>query len=167
MKNTKTLPILVLATLLLASCGKLTSERKPFDKSRWGLTLSGQPLSQEAFAATCLAKPGMLIGNNTICRFEAYRNVLSEGSAAINESADQPLTDIPSGSAVETIGYASNNAVQILLNSNYLTGVPTSTAVVTNGGRLGYRLRPGQISGVKVFVYSCVNQSQQAVRCPH
>lgn len=160
----KTFPALMIALVALSSCGSLKpSERKPFDLSRWALTTTGQPLSAEAFASLCLAKPGMMLNNSTICRFEAYRNVLSEGSGEITEAADLPLTDIPSGTAVEARG--SGN-VEILLNSNRLVSVPTTSAAITNGGALGYRVRPGQIYGVKVFVYACVNQSQQAVRCP-
>jgi hypothetical protein len=161
----KYIPAFTLALLSLSACGSLKSERKPLDQSRWALT-TATSLSPQEFQSTCLAKPGMMLANNTICRFEAYRNVLAEGSGQISESADYALTTIPAGAAVETVGNAYNGSVEVIVNGGKIAGVPTTTAVISNGGTLSYRVKPGQIYGVKVFVYSCVNQSQQAVRCP-
>ena len=166
MKNTKALlPSLFLAILTLSACGKvkLKSDRVPYAGSK-GVKI-GQPLTPAQFQSLCASFPGQMLNNNTICRHEAFRKEISTGSSDINEVSDAFLVDVLEGSVVETQGSVTSNAVEVTLNNNRIMGVP-QTYAVPNSGRLGFRFSPGRTYGVRLFVYTCINQNQVPVRCP-
>ena len=105
MKNTKALlPSLFLAILTLSACGKvkLKSDRVPYAGSK-GVKI-GQPLTPAQFQSLCASLPGQMINNSTICRYEAFRKELGQGSFDVNEVSDAFLADVLEGSVVETQG---------------------------------------------------------------
>lgn len=163
----KIIPLL-LVTISLSACGKM--ELKSEKKNSQFLTLSSQNLSPQELYTACLNKGGILEQNGTICLSEVKQSALANGGyATSNATADMPLGNIASGTALRAVGTVNGNSVEIVVNGNPISAVPTAAnrLITTNGGELAFRLRPGSFSGVKVFVYECLNQAMKPVRCPY
>jgi hypothetical protein len=160
------LPSLLLA-LLFSSCGNLKknmeSERKDTVLPPAAATAA---MDAKTFAAFCADKPGMLEANGTICAVQTYQNTFTEKAASTQQSFDLPLTTVAAGAAVYAQGYADTNAAQIVLDGKKITDLPSSKPVTTDGGQLAYRFMPGTVYQLEVYVYTCLDQSQQTVRCP-
>jgi hypothetical protein len=162
----KLIPLLLVA-ITFAACGKFQSERKTSELDTLQVKVTSR-LNATEFAAHCANKPGIL-HNGTTCVYESYRSLmLDKPSVAMTETMDYPLVDIKSGAAVYITGsVAPQNTVEVTMNGAVITGVPSSRPITTNGGKLGFRFRPGQIYGVKLYVYSCYDNALNEVRCPY
>jgi hypothetical protein len=163
----KIIPLL-LVTIALSACGKL--EIKSQKRSSDFLMVTGQNLSPQDFYTACLNKGGILDQNSTICLYEIKYSALANGGYATSDTTtDLPVANIASGTAVKAVGTVNGNSVELVLNGNPISAVPTpaNRLITTNGGDLSFRLRPGSFMGVKAFVYGCLNQSMQPVRCPY
>ena len=161
----KIIPLL-LVTISLSACGKM--DLKSQKKSAQFLTVNEQNLSPQEFYKACTDKGGILEQNGSVCLYEIKSAALASGGYATSETtADAPVATIASGTAVKAVGYVYNNSVEIVLNGSPISSIPSSRLVTTNGGELAFRLRPGSFSGVKVFVYGCLGQAMQPIRCPY
>lgn len=157
---------LFLAVIALSSCGKM--ELKSQKQSAQFLTVSGQKLSPQEFYTACTNKGGIVDQNGTVCLYEIKSAALANGGYATSEAtADAPVATIASGTAVKAVGYVNGNSVELALNGSPISSIPSNRLITTNGGELAFRLRPGSFSGVKVFIYGCLSQSMQAIRCPY
>lgn len=166
MKLAHVSPWLAIAFLLTA-CGELRSDKVPVDKDWVALSAAYQRLSPESFAQECADQVGSLIANNTICTFITHTEVLSEGQATSDVATDLFIAELSPGAAVQAVGKVDGESVEITLNGQRITTIPSAGPVTTpDGGTLQFRLRPGTFSGVKVYVYSCIDQTLQPIRCP-
>jgi hypothetical protein len=164
----KLIPFL-LVTIALSACGKIDGKLKSGKRSTQFLSVNAQNLSPQEFATACQNQGGILEQSATICVYESFSKTLAAGYATSETTADYPLGDIAAGTAVLAIGSVSNNSVELVLNNARITSIPSASnrPVTTNGGSLAFRLRPGSFYGVKVYVYTCLNQAMQPVRCPY
>ncbi len=170
----KTLPLFaLLIPALLVGCGKIqtkNSERKkPTTQEVKQNPNNKETLSPEQMAKECSQRPGILVNNGTICIFESYRNAFAKGEPVSNkDTMDYHLTEIAPGTAIYVTGHAyPANSLEIIVNNAVVASLPTTNPISTNGGRLGYRLRPGNMDGVNLYVYSCVDQTLSPTRCPY
>lgn len=155
-------PALFALCILFTSCGKLQSERKPVNASNQQafLLANGQPLTSQEFRDACQAK-GSLVQN--ICVWVSDIKELPNNSSS--QYKDIFIADLPSGVAIETTGTANNRSVEVLLNGSKLLDVPSRRTTI-NGGRVSWRIRPGNYYSVQMLIISCVNQANTPVRCP-
>jgi hypothetical protein len=162
----KLIPLLLLA-ITLSACGKFQSERKTSELDTFQVKITSR-LNATDFAAHCANKPGILL-NSTTCAYESYRSLmLDKPSVAMTETMDYPLIEIKSGTSVYIIeSVYPQNTVEVTLNEVAITGVPSVKPITTNGGKLGFRFRPGQIYSVKLYVYSCYDNALNEVRCTY
>jgi hypothetical protein len=165
----KAIPFLV-AVFTLSACGKidLTSPKKTVTNDQFALTGYSQPLSAQDFSSACATQGGVLISNSTICVYQsAYKQLGNGGYVTSDATADYDVADIASGTAVQATGTVSGGSVELMLNNSPIASIPTSKPVTTNGGHLAFRLHPGSFYGVKVYVYTCLNQAMKPTRCPY
>jgi hypothetical protein len=177
----KLIPLL-LATIALSACGNntdLKSEKKTVDfaaiiaqntakEVEEQGTIEGN-LSPQEFSAACQKKGGIIEQNGTICLYEIKSSAIANGQAVTSETiADLPIATIADGNAILAVGSAKDRSVEIVLNGNPISTVPSPSnrLITTDGGELAFRLRPGAFSGVKIFVYGCLNQAMLETRCP-
>jgi hypothetical protein len=165
----KAIPFLV-ALFALSACGKinLTSPKMTVTDDQFALTSYSQPLSAQAFSSACAAQGGVLVSNSTICVYQSdYKQLAGGGYATSDATADYDVADIASGAAVQAVGTVNSGSVELVLNNGPIASIPTSQPVTTNGGHLAFRLHPGSFYGVKVYVYTCLNQAMKPTRCPY
>lgn len=178
----KIIPLL-LVTIALPACGNKTdlrSEKKTVDFAAAIAESTGKQSTQEQgtiepnlspqeFNAACQKKGGIIEQNGTICLYEIKSSDIANGQPVTSETiADMPIATIASGNAILALGNVKDRSVEIVLNGNPISTVPSPSnrLITTDGGELAFRLRPGSFSGVKVFVYGCLSQSMQETRCP-
>lgn len=163
----KIIPLFLVA-ITLSACGKI--DFKSEKKNSQFATVTGQSLSPQDFYTACQNKGGIVDNNGSTCLYEIKYAALANGGYATSDTtADMPVANIASGTAVKAVGTVNGNSVELVLNGNPISSVPTpaNRLITTNGGDLAFRLRPGSFMGVKVFVYGCLNQAMQQVRCPY
>lgn len=159
---------LFLVSIALSACGKM--ELKSEKRNSQFVTVTGKLLSAQEFYTACTNKGGILDQSGTFCLHEVKFAQLAQGGGATSDTtADLPIGPIASGTAVKAVGTVNGNSVEIVLNGMPIATVPTpaNRLITTNGGELAFRLRPGSFAGVKVFVYGCLSQSMEQIRCPY
>lgn len=164
----KAIPFAV-ALFALSACGKfdLVSQKKTVSDDQFALTGYSEPLSSQDFSTACQNQGGVLISNATICVYQSAFKQLSDGYGTSQALADIDVADIASGAAVQATGSVSGGSVELVLNNGPIASIPTARPVTTNGGHLALRLHPGSFYGVRVYVYTCLNQAMKPTRCPY
>lgn len=154
----------MLALLAFTACGKFESEKKGNKLS----LATGQWLTGTNFTQAC-ASVGGQVYNGTTCAYVTASKSLASGGAFTSETnSPADIATVQAGNAVLAEGYAYSGSLRVAVNGVAVSAVPTANnrpVTVSQSGSLQILLSPGSFYGVKVYVYTCLNQGMQAVAC--
>jgi hypothetical protein len=168
MKNLS-LPLTLVALFALSACGSnLKSEKRPSpvtaqaQTNEWGASLE----------EGCKSRNGQFFRKEKLCIHTALAKDLAGGASGKSEELTSlEITAVNPGQAVLATGTATEESVQIALDGQVISAIPSSgnkPVTLGKGGKLEFQLKPGgYFDEVKVYVYSCVDESFREVRCPY
>lgn len=168
MEKLKLLPVLAL-TLLATACGKLDGKLSSEKKSTSAAFATGTWLSGPEFINQCNLQHGGIVTGAYCIYVSDVKAPATPGYVQSEATGLLTLGQIASGAAIQVEGYSSGGSAQVAVNGVAVSAVPSAGGrpVTTNGGELQLLIRPGSYSGVKVYVYTCLNQAMAPARCPY
>lgn len=168
MKN-QSLFITLLAVLISSACGSnLKTGKHPqsytaqVEVNEWGATLE----------EGCRSRNGRFFKQEELCVYTSLSKDLAGGKYGKSEEVTAlEIGNISTGQAVLATGLSTKKSVQVSLDGQIISAVPSPEAkpiTVGKNGKLEFQLQPGgDFDEVKVTIISCVDKSLREVRCPY
>jgi hypothetical protein len=164
------LPFSLFALTLLSACGSNLKTAKQVQglkseavlSSDWGATLEDG----------CKSRNGQFLATQKLCIYTSLTKALAGGASGTSEELTSlEIGPVNPGMAILAAGMATDESVTIAIDGLPISAVPSKgnrAITIGKGGKLEFQLKPGgYFEGVKVYVYTCVDESLRDVRCPY
>ena len=163
------LPLGFLSLLFISACGSnLKSEKHAVNGTASALTNEWGASLEDG----CKSRNGQFSRTEKLCVYTSLTKELAGGAYGKSEELTSlEIGTVNPGQAILATGTATEQSVQISVDGAVVSAIPTAKNVpvtLGKGGKLEFQLKPGgYFDEVKVFVYTCVDESFREVRCPY